>query len=51
MLAKIYDKLSYETSGIRLNYFTLKISDKMITNDFELHKQVNQNRIGLFWVI
>ncbi len=51
MLAKLYEKLSYETSGIRLNYVTLNISDKMVTRDFEVHKQVNQNKFGLFWVI
>lgn len=41
MLAKLYESLCEESSGIKLNYLTLNISDQGARIDFEKHKNTN----------
>jgi hypothetical protein len=50
LLARLKKKLTIETSGIRLNYLTLGLNDKVVLKDFEMHRTAYLNRASLFWV-
>jgi len=51
MLQRLKNKLSEEHAGIKLNYLTLKIDDKLAQKDFEVHKTAVQNRMPFFWIV
>jgi hypothetical protein len=37
-MRKMLERITVDTAGIKLNYFTLNISDKEVKKDFMAHK-------------
>lgn len=49
MVERCMDRASKNYSGVKLNYVTLRISEKTITKEFQNHKTMVQTRPMFFW--